>query len=668
MGSRGRGARTLWALITVVAVLVSACASSAPSDSTGSAAQQNKAKLDAALQHAQTSAGVPPTVLQPIETQERALAAGIANGSDKSGQAAASGYAQLYTQVVALEQMTPDQAKAKASSDLQALTQALQAVQDQGFVEAATFQPHVQQAQQQLDAATTKSDYFAADGYILDQTAAVTQIIPVYHQIQALGTLVDAQAKALGSTSAPLQCAIEDPGLFWQSDADLLSVWGLDPSSAVNAGTSTHYVFQSWPSQDLQAFRAATDGSAFADLSALVLAQTSQLTADSVALLPQQVAAAVNAFQADVQTYQQDGGKDPSFQQQASQDAQTLASANTLASLTTLAKTVQLHRQAFALPLLKVRAPRDMQTLTNLVDQANAKKTVDSLDGGYNVAYPDGYEYIGLEHDSGVYDWTNDAQVKYDTEHAGSTGDIYAAGSGIGDARFRLANAQTLDDYQAVETEIQMFTVNVQALLTNVAQMPKDNYARNAWSMQAHQTDLDLINYYGLQNTRVIVVSLREQKARLYENGQLAKYNVTGNSAGASLVPDPKGRVDAFDVTTGAPNLPSVPGIHCVIPYKQHDYLDKSPLPPTSPYYYKPTPIHFGFQYSYSGYFLHDAWWRDGTQMGYLTNLPHYDPEAFNGGSHGCINFHYVDYANNNRPDMAIVYAFVQEGTPVIVY
>src|SRR5262249_50842150 len=150
---------------------------------------------------------------------------------------------------------------------------------------------------------------------------------------------------------------------------------------------------------------------------------------------------------------------------------------------------------------------------------------------------------------------------------------------------------------------------------------------------------------YGLQNTRVIVVSLREQKARLYENGKLATYNVTGNYAGAQLIPDPQGRVDAFDVTTGGPDLPSVPGVHCRSPSKQPDYQDKSTLPKNSPFYYNPTPIHFGFGYNDGGYFIHDAWWRDPTQMGYLTNLPHYDPEAFNGGSHGCINFHYIDYA-----------------------
>ena len=59
-------------------------------------------------------------------------------------------------------------------------------------------------------------------------------------------------------------------------------------------------------------------------------------------------------FQADVQTYQQDGGKNTSYQQQAAQDAQNLAAATTLADITAVARTVQKQRQAFALPLAKV--------------------------------------------------------------------------------------------------------------------------------------------------------------------------------------------------------------------------------------------------------------------------------------------------------------------------
>jgi len=71
--------------------------------------------------------------------------------------------------------------------------------------------------------------------------------------------------------------------------------------------------------------------------------------------------------------------------------------------------------------------------------------------------------------------------------------------------------------------------------------------------------------------------------------------------------------------------------------------------------------------YSDYGFIMHDAWWRDDTSMGYLTNLPHYDPLAFNSGSHGCINFHLLDHATG-RHDMEMVYTFAGYGTPVIVY
>jgi hypothetical protein len=179
--------------------------------------------------------------------------------------------------------------------------------------------------------------------------------------------------------------------------------------------------------------------------------------------------------------------------------------------------------------------------------------------------------------------------------------------------------------------------------------MPTSASARLAWSMTAHQTDIDLIDHYGLQNTKVIVVSLREQEARLYQNGKLVTVN---------------GKPYAFQITTGNPDLPSVPGVHCVTTRMQN-YEDISPFPKTSPYYYKPTHINFGMVYSDYGFLVHDAWWRDnpgGTGMGYLTNLPHFDPIAFNSGSHGCINFHYAD------GDMAKVWNFSTIGTVVLVY
>src|SRR5260370_13941612 len=121
-----------------------------------------------------------------------------------------------------------------------------------------------------------------------------------------------------------------------------------------------------------------------------------------------------------------------------------------------------------------------------------------------------------------------------------------------------------MEDYQAADQDVQMSITNIHAMLTNVAPMPKSDQARKAWSMQVHQTDLDLMNYYGVGQTKVIVVSLREQKARLYSNGKLV---VVSN-----------GLPYAIDVTTGNPDLPSVPGVHCST-RKMESYIYISPFP-----------------------------------------------------------------------------------------
>jgi hypothetical protein len=291
-----------------------------------------------------------------------------------------------------------------------------------------------------------------------------------------------------------------------------------------------------------------------------------------------------------------------------------------------------------AFPLLKVKAFYDTNmTLQALITQGQST-TTDVTYAGTLYKTPNAYEYA-------------DDDLRYDRK---DTVGIEDAQVRIDQAAFREGHVSSADataDYQAIEDEAQMFIHNISAMLTNLAQMPKDKAARQAWSMTAHQTDLDLLSYYGLQNTRVIVVSLREQKARLYSNGKL----VVGSD----------GKPYAFDVTTGSPDKPTVPGIHCAFPPLKGPPggdLFKSSDPPGSPFYYAPTPIHYSFGYSLYGYYLHDGWWRDGTEMGYLTNLPHYDPAAFNGGSHGCINFH---YANG---DMGKVYAFSSAGIPIIVY
>ncbi|HEY2596236.1 MAG TPA: hypothetical protein VGK33_20280, partial [Chloroflexota bacterium] len=190
---RARLAGTIVLALAVAATLLSGCAPSAQAS-----AAQNKAKLDRELHTAQVTTGVPATLLQSVVAQEDVLAAGVANGMDKSGQAAAEGYAGLYAQVVALEKLTPDQIRQRATLDLQSLALALQQVRSQN-ISVTAFQTNFQQGQQQLGAATTAKDLFAADVYIMDQADAVSQIIPVNNEMQALNALVNAETKAMGS-------------------------------------------------------------------------------------------------------------------------------------------------------------------------------------------------------------------------------------------------------------------------------------------------------------------------------------------------------------------------------------------------------------------------------------------------------------------------------------
>jgi len=665
------------------------------------AANANRAKLDAELTAAGDRAGVPARRLAPIIAQEQALATAAATGSSSAIDAAAQGYNNLYDQVVALEKMTPTQAQAQATSDLSALQAALAAAEGAGIPDvtaaAQRFDPAVPQAQQQLATATTTRDYFAADGAILDASAAVALLLPDYQQIQALSQLVQQQSAALAPAPGKphvLQCATEGgeiagygivPAQFWAAQ-NAFPIQATSPVMVTPQPQAQTFYFSGWPSQALAAFKAGRTAGDFSVLNVQLAAQIATLKQDMdpANLAHDQVAAAVARFQNDVNTYQTEAQAnndflkahrakapdvpdyrtvwaltnssegfgppsdffsnvpdfqvDPTYAQQAQQDAKALAAAQTPADLTALAKTVQQQEQGMAFALLKVKAFYDTNiALQALVDQGQST-TTDVTYAGTLYKTPNAYEYADddLRYDRRDTVGIKDAQVRYDQA-------AYREGS--------VSAAETTADYQAVEDEAQMFIHNLSAMIANLAQMPKDSAARQAWSMKPHQTDLDLLSYYGLQGTRVIVVSLREQKARLYQDGKLV--------VGAD------GKPYAFDVTTGSPDKPTVPGLHCALPPLKGPPggdLFKSADPPGSPFYYAPTPVHYSFGYSLYGYYIHDGWWRDNTEMGYLTNLPHYDPEAFNGGSHGCINFH---YANG---DMGKVYAFSSPGTPILVY
>src|SRR5689334_21362487 len=355
---RPRRAGRLVSLLSLGLLLLSALLSACAQDTSAAAdrAHQAQARLDQEMQTARTHLHVPDGLLQPIVDQEHTLTVGTKPGTVKAYQDAATDYAHLYDQVVAIEHMTPQQAQAQAQKDMQRFTASLQHVQDAGFVEAAQYQQGLQKAQQQLDAAATTTDYFTADGFIQAQTAAVEKIEPVYQQIQALNAQVDARNIALGVAAPaplPLQCARgSNEAYFWPNP--LVS---LPPSPAAQAFALP---YQQWPADDLARFRAASSAEQYDALSTLISAQTMQLTADAAVAAPAEAQRLVQAFQADVQTYQQSGGKDGSFQRQAAQDAQALAAAKTPADYAALAQTLQLHRQAFALPLVQAQTQHDL--------------------------------------------------------------------------------------------------------------------------------------------------------------------------------------------------------------------------------------------------------------------------------------------------------------------
>jgi hypothetical protein len=182
--------------------------------------------------------------------------------------------------------------------------------------------------------------------------------------------------------------------------------------------------------------------------------------------------------------------------------------------------------------------------------------------------------------------------------------------------------------FQDADFRILSLTANLRAML--------DNYKDKTGQDQPHQADFSLMRYYNVMSSHVVIISLREQTSRFYDNGKLVYWSY---------------------VTTGRPGHTSIPGITYATARKSPD-LFLSPFPEGTPDYYDPTPIHWDVEYHVGGYFLHDAWWRH--QFGPFTNLPHPDPSAFNGGSHGCINY--------PLQNMEWVYNFTQIGTPIIIY
>jgi L,D-transpeptidase catalytic domain len=188
-------------------------------------------------------------------------------------------------------------------------------------------------------------------------------------------------------------------------------------------------------------------------------------------------------------------------------------------------------------------------------------------------------------------------------------------------------------DYQAVVADDNNEFFNFHML--------QQDYSDKTPYNQVHATDLQIMQHYpSLQHGMVLMVSTVEQAMRVYRDGKL---------------------INAFYVTTGRVERPALPGYWTVQDRKSPDQF-KSTDPPTSPYWYPPTPIHYAILYHWGGFFVHDSWWR--ADYGPGTQFPHYDSggdESFSGnGSHGCINV--------QEQQAAWVYANTDWNTQIMVY
>ncbi len=349
---------------------------------------------------------------------------------------------------------------------------------------------------------------------------------------------------------------------------------------------------------DQELLATATNAQTFQTLSTLIDAQYQQAIVTTTLAIPYVTAAKLNEFATQIAQLKQYGMDTSPYQKRL--DADRLAMQHT----TTLA-----NYQKFA-----VQVDADMAAMQNDLLQGEAS-------------------YLIKQFHQEVATW-GQAHLYHDAFNGQNY--VLDAGymsAGIGsDLDTALSYAYTPDDYQSVVDEAQNALFNLKLLEQDSADKTPYN--------QVHATDLAMLNHYQLQNKQVLMVSLVEQAMRVYQNGKL---------------------VNAFQVTTGRNELPSVPGVWPTLD-RLSPTVFKSPDPPGSPYWYPDTPIHYAILYHAGGYFVHDSWWR--VNYGPGTQFPHYDTggdQSFAGsGSHGCVNVQEQQaawvYANTNWNTMIVIY------------
>jgi lipoprotein-anchoring transpeptidase ErfK/SrfK len=307
----------------------------------------------------------------------------------------------------------------------------------------------------------------------------------------------------------------------------------------------------------------------------------------------------LQSFQKWIALIQQYGGDTSSYQQQYTSDQQALNAATTSATYSAALDTLKAHVVAIQIPALKVEIANLRQ---KLIDGAAA--------WGQAHTFHDTYD-------------GNTYQMAYEYGSAGLADYPYTD---------LLNKSQTADDYQYLADQENIWLSNFQAYQKNASDQTPYN--------QIHATDTQLMQQYGYMAGKVIVVSLSEQAVRVYQDGHL---------------------VNSFQVVTGMPGHPSLPGTWWIETH-QRNLTFNSGVKPGQDGYYPPTPIGWAMQYHSGGFFLHESWWR--SQYGPDDQFPHRDPRGGSfatEGSHGCVN---ISTAN-----VTWLYNFAEvSSTKIIIY
>lgn len=452
------------------------------------------------------------------------------------------------------------------------------------------------QAQTDLDAFSAAVQQRRTDGFKeieayqarLDGAVKQLSVAKTPGDFLALDTLVRAQTDALHS----LWPAYQQLLVFQKVLQDLKGVKG-------NTGLTTtginSVLAQSEYNQDVEGFRSAHSAAFYDQLTLVIQGQITQLMADQSEAMPYVGSALLATLAGRITLLKQYGGDVSAFQAAYDEDTQKLASAHTLADYVALAQSINATNAAMQGPLLRGQAYADFNAYDALLKQAQSLTTTNPYNG---QQYSDVYEYTG------------------------------SLTNGIIDVARAVTNARTPADYQAADDDINILKTDLYEMINNL------NDKTPAYL--PHRSDLVLLQDYGLISGKAIVISLREQTMRVYNNGTLIYWTY---------------------VTTGREELPSPPGLHYAM-LKESHVMFTSSEPKDSPFWYAPTPINYAILYANYGFFVHDAWWR--SEFGKYTNLPHYDPAAFDGGSHGCVNL-----PLNN---MEWLYNWTSVGTPILLY